>query len=112
MEGLYLSESQFATAENFSNVLAESIDEGLKRLLGEGGVKAVLNYLRSVQLDNPRELHIKLSSIFGKGTEILEKAVVKELYRKLNLSYEEGAFDFERCINHAKILFLVDRIDL
>jgi hypothetical protein len=82
----------------------------LKKLLGEGGVKAVLNYLRSVQLDNPRELHIKLSSVFGKGTEILEKAVVKELYRRLNLDYEEEErFDFERYVNYARS-FLAGRL--
>jgi hypothetical protein len=54
---------------------------------------------------NPRELHKTLRSIFKDGASILEKAILKELFRRLSLPYEERTdLDFEGHVNHAKEL--------
>jgi len=87
----------------FSNTLHESILDVLKNVLGEPSVKAILFHLEPVQLENPKEFHIKLSSIFGEGAEILEKIIIKELFQRLNLPYEErSGFDFENNVEQAK----------
>jgi hypothetical protein len=52
---------------------------------------------------DPRELHKSLRSIFKEGASILEKVIVKELFRRLRLPYEEQTdLDFEGYINRAR----------
>jgi len=55
--------------------------------------------------DDPRELHKSLHSIFKEGASILEKVIIKELFRRLSLPYEEQTdLDFEGYINRAREL--------
>lgn len=87
----------------FATVLRDCCYDGIKFTLDESCMKAILFHLGSVKVENSREFHVKLSSVFGEGAEVLEKIIVKELFRRLNVSYEEGRdFDFERYVNHAR----------
>jgi hypothetical protein len=46
-------------------------------------------------LEDPSTLRRDLYTIFGMGAEHIEKLIVKELFRRLNLLYEEKEdFDF------------------
>jgi len=79
----------------------------LESALGESGKKVVLSNIElTLCADNPRELHKSLCAIFKEGAFILEKVIVKELFRRLSLPYEERIdLDFEGYVNHAKELF-------
>jgi len=93
----------------FSQALHESVLDGLEKVLGESGMKVVL---LNIELDrctiNPEALHMSLYDLFKDGVFVLEKVIVKELFRKLGIPYEERIdLDFVGCVNHAKELFLV-----
>jgi hypothetical protein len=70
-------------------------------------MKVVLSNIElTLCADNPGELHRSLCDIFKEGAFILEKVIVKELFRRLSLPYEERIdLDFEGYVNHAKELF-------
>ena len=89
--------------KEFSEILRESIVDGVRLVLGEDVMKAVFLHLGPIQFENPSEFHNKLSCIFKQGAEVLEKMIVKELYQKLDVPYEDkGDFNFERYVNHAR----------
>jgi len=90
----------------FSQVLHKCILDGLRRILGESGMKAVRPDIESCRYEEDvGELHEDLCAIFGNGAFVLEKAIVKELFRRLNMPYQESSdFDFARCINQARQL--------
>jgi hypothetical protein len=69
-------------------------------------MKVVLSNIElTLCADNPGELHRSLCGIFKEGAFILEKVIVKELFRRLSLPYEERLdLDFEGYVNHAKEL--------
>ena len=55
--------------------------------------------------EHPPELHAALASIFGNGTQVLEKIIVNDLYRKLNQhleQYQARAFEFSKLIFDAR----------
>jgi len=91
----------------FSQVLHKCILDGLRRILGESGMKAIRPDIESCSYEEDvGELHEDLYAIFGSGAFELEKAIVKELFRRLNVSYEETSdFDFARYVNQARELF-------
>lgn len=83
------------------------ISDGLKNALGEGGMHAVLFNIESHRcVEDARTLHKNLHDIFGDGACIIEKVIVKELHRRLNIPYEEPKdFDFATSVNRARELF-------
>ena len=76
--------------------------------MGESGRQAVLlNVELTHHTSNPEVFHRNLHGIFNDGALILEKVIIKELFRKLGVPYEEKSdFDFVGHVNHAKKLFL------
>lgn len=86
---------------DFEETLLRAVNEGLLAL-GETPRKAIYYHLkRKFQLErenipeDPEEFALALSSIFGPGAEIIEELIVKELYGKLNLNFEEKkGFEF------------------
>jgi hypothetical protein len=97
------------TAFKFSEVFHECIVDILEDILGERGMKAVLFRIElGDYLEDPARLHRDLCTIFGIGAEHLEKLIVKELFRRLNLPFEEGkSFDFGKSVEQARELFMV-----
>jgi len=91
----------------FSETLNECIIEGLRSVLGEGGVKAVLFSIEYGQhIDDPEEFHRYLFLIFGEGTLALEKVIVRKLFQRLNMPYEEkGDFSLSSSVEQARKLF-------
>jgi hypothetical protein len=96
------------TAFKFSEVFHECIVDILWNILGERGMKAVLFRIElGDYLEDPTRLHRDLCTIFGIGAEHLEKLIVKELFRRLNLPFEEGkSFDFGKSVEQARELFM------
>jgi hypothetical protein len=93
---------------DFEKILLESIDEGLK-VLGESGKHMVFFYLeRNCSIrkcdipKNPEAFVRGLEKIFGAGAPVLEKMILRCMYSKLGLKYEEGKEQrFIDCIKEA-----------
>ena len=84
-------------------MLQLSIGEGIRAALGE----AILGVLNGQGLFNeatdPKEFHRKLQSVFGNGATVLEKVIVKDLFRKLNVPYNsQESFDYGEALERAK----------
>jgi len=73
--------SKLTQEKTFSSMLQLSIGEGVKSALGQ----AILGVLNGQGLFNeataPKEFHKKLQTIFGNGATVLEKVIVKDLFR-------------------------------
>ena len=91
----------------FHEVLRGCIEDELRCVVGERGMKALLFRIENGQfIDSPEEFHRDLCQIFGENAVFLEKVVIKALFRRLGIEYEErGDFDFATYVNHAKELF-------
>lgn len=79
----------------FKKVLLEALDEGLSTI-GESARKAIYFHLQNLYSlkreeipDNPKAFVEGLRKIFGLGAEVIEKAVIKSLYSKLEIKFEE-----------------------
>jgi hypothetical protein len=59
---------------------------------------------------NPRELHRQLSTIFGSGSLMLERIIVKGLYQKLSIPYDSLGFDYSKALDAARNVFFVEII--
>jgi len=78
--------------------------DGLRQVIDESGIEALLFNIEFGQcLDNPAAFHRNLYAIFNEGAIVLEKIIVKELFRRLNMPYTvRGDFDFARCVSQAR----------
>ncbi|HZD12445.1 MAG TPA: hypothetical protein VE177_02875 [Candidatus Binatus sp.] len=53
----------------------------------------------------PDKFHARLTEILGYSAKVMEKMIVKDLFKRLNLHFDEArAFDFATCVNEARIL--------
>ncbi len=74
----------------FFSILRQSIMDGMKKVLGESGLQSTFYYLDLVEVfHRPAEFHKKLYSIFGKGSLALERTILTELYRRVNVPFKE-----------------------
>jgi len=91
----------------FCQILHESILDGLENALGGSGLKVVLlNIDLARYTNNPAELHRNLHGIFNEGASILEKEIVKKLFQRLGVPFEEKSdLDFAAYVKHAEKLF-------
>jgi len=94
---------------NFKKTLLRAVDSGLL-LLGETPRKAIFYHLnakfqleRENILEKIEEFAQALNAIFGSGAEIIEKFIVKELYRRLRFDFEEKMnFEFADYVRQAE----------
>jgi hypothetical protein len=97
------------TQNCFSKILLSSVEESLF-LLGDSTKQAILFHLEnSFNLKkekiptNLTEFVKALEGIFGPGAEYLERLILRCLYEKLGLKFEENAnLDFLQCVNNLK----------
>ncbi|MBS7655770.1 hypothetical protein KEJ50_04625 [Candidatus Bathyarchaeota archaeon] len=98
----------------FQEALLNAIDETLLTL-GESVKQAIYyhikqkyNITREEVLIKLKEFYKALEEIFGFGVKILEKLIVKNFYRRINLNFEEHAeWDLIEYIEHAKEVFFI-----
>ena len=81
--------------KDFDKLFIEAVDEGLN-VLGESGRQMIFFYLeKSYSIKRhefpkkPEAFATGLEKIFGVGASVLEKLIVKSLYSKLGLKYED-----------------------
>ncbi|MEM3770153.1 MAG: hypothetical protein QXG76_03075 [Candidatus Bathyarchaeia archaeon] len=98
--------------EAFKKALAEAVDEGLLTL-GENGREVIYfrlkhSYaLKKEDIPSYPEIFVKcLRSIFGSGSEVIEKAVIKSLYSKLGMEFSaKKGFGFLEYLEEARRAF-------
>lgn len=94
---------------DFNQTLLEAVDHALLSL-GESPRQAVYYHLnKSFKLqreeipDVTNEFSQALNTIFGPGAEVIEKIIVRNLYSRLNLNFEEKrCFEFVECVTLAR----------
>jgi len=92
----------------FEKMLAASIQEGLKNLLGRTAMEAMIFHL-NVDMARPDldMIQSNLQRIFGRGAEIIEKVIVEELYFMLGIDARDSlGLDFRERVAYAKDLYL------
>ena len=95
--------------DNFTKVLLAAIDQGLSSL-GDSPKQAIFYHLESsFQLkreeipQNLTEFKQALDRIFGPGAPYLEKLILKSLYEKLGLNFEDlDGTDLVVCADDAR----------
>ena len=95
--------------ENFDYILLSAVEESLSSL-GESPKQAILFHLEtSFKIKKERiptnltEFTKALEGIFGPGASYLEKLIMKKLYEKLGLKFENSvAVEFSERIEAAK----------
>lgn len=95
--------------DNFTKVLLAAIDQGLSSL-GDSPKQAIFYHLESsFQLkreeipQNLTEFKQALGRIFGPGAPYLEKLILKSLYEKLGLNFEDhDGTDLVVCADDAR----------
>ncbi|MGC9345249.1 MAG: hypothetical protein ACP5ER_00445 [Candidatus Bathyarchaeales archaeon] len=94
---------------NLRKILLEAVEEGLSSL-GDSPKKAIFFHLETsfkIKKDNIpanlTEFAKALEKIFGPGASYLEKLIIKRLYEKLGLEFEEiENWDFLEYIDNVK----------
>ncbi len=88
----------------FHDVLHDSIREGMRNVLGETGMSAVLFHLKLGQDTwRPNEFNDNLRAMFKDGAVVLEKIIVKELFQRCGLIYQSTEdFDFQKSVDLAR----------
>jgi len=98
--------------EAFKKALMEAIDEGLL-MLGESGREVIYFRLKQSYAlkkedapGNP-EIFVKcLREIFGSGAEVIERAIIRSLYKKLGMEFKaKKGFGFMEYLNEARKTF-------
>ena len=81
--------------KDFEKIFIEAVDDGLD-VLGESGRQMIFFHLENSHSIKRHEIPKKpeafaagLEKIFGAGASVLEKLIVKSLYSKLGLKYED-----------------------
>jgi len=94
---------------DFDKTLLEAVDHALLAF-GESPKEAIYYHLNKtfklqredIPEDTDRFSHA-LNMIFGPGAEVIEKLIVKNLYNRLNLDFEENAsLEITDYISHAR----------
>lgn len=82
--------------------------------MGESGMKAILFHIElGHYIEDAGEFHRNLYEMFGDGAITLERLIAKELFRRLGLPYSERSdFDFKRCVNEGRELFIARQREL
>jgi hypothetical protein len=99
------------TKSNLKKSLLRAVEDGL-RVLGKSPREAIYYYLKTnFQLkreDIPEETEQfdkALNSIFGPGAEIIEKYIIRDLYHRLKLNFDEKEdFVFVDYVRQAQLI--------
>ncbi|MEM1540807.1 MAG: hypothetical protein QXJ07_05445 [Candidatus Bathyarchaeia archaeon] len=98
--------------EAFKKALMEAVNEGLL-MLGESGREVIYfrlihSYaLKREDIPSNPEIFVKcLRGIFGSGAEVIERAIIKNLYKRLGLEFRaKKDFSFLEYLNEARKAF-------
>ena len=87
---------QLHAKETLDDLLLEVADEMLKHVFRETGTKVIYDFLennshlkREEIAEKPEVFSAGLERLLGSGALVIEKLILKNLYRKLELRFEE-----------------------
>ena len=82
--------------KNWNSLFAEAVDDTLKQIFKEDGVKVIYEFLENhtrLKLeevaDKPEVFSATLERLMVSAAHVIEKMILKNLYRKLGLKFEE-----------------------
>ena len=82
--------------KDLNNYFAEAVDETLKQIFKEDGAKVIYEFLENhthLKLeefaDKPDVLSATLEKLMVSAAHVIEKLILKNLYRRLGLKFEE-----------------------
>jgi hypothetical protein len=87
---------------SFDDIFRASIEEGMTRVLGADGAKAILFHLDFPTLDSPKKFHDKLTAIFGAGAPSLERVILQHLHEALDIRPAAPKDDFVSQVERAR----------
>ena len=92
-----------AQEKAFSSLLRDSIGDGIRGALGQAILGVLADQGLFDKASNPKEFQMKLQSVFGNGAIVIEKVIIKDLFRKLNIPYApQGPFDYGEALESAR----------
>jgi len=102
--------------KEFEKILLETIDESMVQVFGNTSTGVIYDFIKGNhglrKEDIPESLEIFSSSLekmFGFGALLLEKLILKKLYTKLGLRYEENeGYKFLDYIKELKSQIILD----
>jgi len=96
----------------FSELVVDSICESVKDAMGPGVLQVLVEGGLLDNSENPAEFDKQLRKMFGNAARVLERLIVKELFRKLGIPYRsEPTFDYSESVDTArKVRFAMARI--
>ena len=77
-----------------------SIDQTLRDMLGEDGAKATFFHVGLTNYDKEsHQFHIRLFSIFSNGTSTIERLIIKDLFKRLDIPFfQDAEINYEKSI--------------
>jgi 23S rRNA U2552 (ribose-2'-O)-methylase RlmE/FtsJ len=79
-----------------------STTTGMISVLGVSSARSVIFHAHLLdQLTDPEKFHNALSSVLKQGTEVVEKVIVSDLYRRLGLSLGDDHMEFVDAVTFA-----------
>ena len=101
-------DNRMAEEKAFSTVLLNATSQSLRDALG-GDVLQILESRGLLRCaDDPSEFDRQLQSFFGSGAKVLERLVVKELYRELGIAHDSVSFNYGESLDIAKEFCFVE----
>ncbi|MGD8506606.1 MAG: hypothetical protein PVF15_08090 [Candidatus Bathyarchaeota archaeon] len=100
---------------SLDDLLLDMVDETVKQVFREPGAKAIYNYIenechlkREEIAKKPEVFSADLKRLLGSGSQMIEKMILKNLYRRLELKFtvKEG-YEFSDYIKELRKLAVV-----
>jgi hypothetical protein len=92
-----------AQEKTFSSLLRDSVGDGIRGALGQAILGVLADQGLFDKASDPKEFHMKLQSVFGNGATVIEKVIIKDLFRKLNIPYTlQGPFEYGEALETAR----------
>jgi len=101
---------------NLNDIILAAVEDGLSSL-GDSPKQAIIFHLetsfhikKEYIPENLTEFTKALEGIFGPGASYLEKLILKHLYGKLGLKFEEKSWNFQEYIDNVKKKLLQENV--
>ncbi len=92
-----------AQEKTFSSLLRDSIGDGIRGTLGQAILGVLVDQGLFDRASDPKEFQLKLQSVFGNGATVIEKVIIKDLFRRLNIPYaSQELFDYGEALERAR----------
>ena len=108
---------QLHATETLEDLLLKTIDETMKQIFKEAGIPVIYTFLetnnglkREEIAEKPEVFSTGMKKLLGSGAPVIEKLILKNLHRKLELKFEEkGDYEFSDYITELKERTLAQR---